>query len=54
VLRVNRLFESAGEAGIRRFERIIDRYARASFDTELQFRYHPAGGEAGNIAAWKR
>ena len=54
VLRVNRLFESAGEAGIRRFERIIDRYTRAGFDTELQVRYHPAGGEVGNIAAWKR
>ncbi len=54
VLRVNRLFESAGEAGIRRFERIIGRYTRAGFDTELQVRYHPAGGEVGNIAAWKR
>jgi hypothetical protein len=54
VLRVNRLFESAGEAGIRRFERIIDRYTRAGFDTELQVRYHPAGSEVGNIAAWKR
>ena len=26
VLRINRLFESDGDAGIRRFERIIDRY----------------------------
>lgn len=54
VLRVNRLFESSGEAGIRRFERISDRYTRAGFDTELQVRYHPVGGEVGNIAAWTR
>ncbi|MGO9886193.1 MAG: hypothetical protein ACLPV4_24635 [Solirubrobacteraceae bacterium] len=54
VLRVNRLFESSGEAGIRRLERIIDRYTRAGFDTELQVRYHPAGSEEGNIADWTR
>ena len=38
VLRVNRLFESDGEAGIRRFKRIVDRYTRQGFDTELQVR----------------
>jgi hypothetical protein len=54
VLRVNRLFESDGEAGIRRFERIIRDYTRAGFDTELQVRYHPTPGQAGNIAAWTR
>jgi hypothetical protein len=54
VLRVNRLFESDGEAGIRRFERIIRRYTTAGFDTELQVRYHPTPGQAGNIAAWTR
>ncbi len=54
VLRVNRLFESDGEAGIRRFERIIGSYTRAGFDTELQVRYHPSPGQAGKIAAWTR
>lgn len=54
VLRVNRLFESLGEPGIRRFERIVDGYARAGFDVELQVRYHPAVRQTGNIAAWTR
>ena len=54
VLRVNRLFESAGTAGIRRFRRIIAAYTRAGFDTELQVRYHPSAAQAGNIAAWTR
>jgi hypothetical protein len=54
VLRVNRLFESDGEAGIRRFQRIVARYARAGFDTELQVRYHPSTRERGDIAAWTR
>ncbi len=54
VLRVNRLFESGGESGISRFERISRSYTRAGFETELQVRYHPTPGEAGNIAAWTR
>ena len=54
VLRVNRLFESDGEAGIRRFERIIRGYTRAGFYTELQVRYHPTPRQAGNLVAWTR
>jgi hypothetical protein len=54
VLRVNRLFESDGEAGIRRFRQTIKRYTRAGFETELQVRYHPAGRQVGNIGAWTR
>ena len=54
VLRVNRLFESDGAAGIAHFKRIIDRYTRQGFDTELQVRYHPSAGQRGNIAAWTR
>ncbi len=54
VLRVSRLFEADGEAGILRFKRAIDRYTRHGFDTELQVRYHPSGSEVGNIAAWER
>ena len=54
VLRVNRLFESDGDAGIRRLERIIDRYTREGFDTELQVRYHPPTAQTGDIATWTR
>ncbi len=54
VLRVNRLFESDGEGGIKRFQRIIAAYTRAGFDTELQVRYHPSRRQAGNISAWTR
>ncbi len=54
VLRINRLFEADGEAGIRHFKRIIDRYTRRGFATELQVRYHPSAAQAGNIAAWTR
>ena len=54
VLRVNRLFQSDGEAGIRRFERIVRGYADAGFATELQVRYHPSPRQAGDIAAWTR
>ncbi len=54
VLRVNRLFEADGEAGIRHFKRIVGRYTRAGFDTELQVRYHPTTVQAGDIPAWIR
>lgn len=54
VLRINRLFESDGEAGIRHFQAIISRYTREGFETELQVRYHPSPAQAGNIAAWTR
>jgi hypothetical protein len=54
VLRVSRLFEADGEAGIAHFKRIIDRYTRQGFDTELQVRYHPSPRQRGNIAAWTR
>ncbi len=54
VLRINRLFESDGEAGIRKFKQTIDRFTRAGFDTELQVRYHPSALQAGDIAQWTR
>lgn len=54
VLRISRMFEADGEAGIRRFQAIIARYTREGFDTELQVRYHPSPAQAGKIAAWKR
>ncbi len=54
VLRLNRMFWSDGVAGIHRYARIVDRFAAAGFSTELQVRYHPPDGRAGDMAAWKR
>ena len=54
VLRLNRMFWSDGVAGIRRYARIVDRFAAAGFRSELQVRYHPPPGRAGDMAAWKR
>jgi hypothetical protein len=54
ILRLNRMFMSDGEAGVRRYAALVDGYAAAGFDSELQVRYHPADGQAGDMAAWKR
>jgi hypothetical protein len=54
VVRLNRLFWSDGEAGIERFRRLASSYTRAGLEVEIQVRYHPPAGEAGNIAAWER
>jgi hypothetical protein len=53
VLRLNRLFWSDGQAGIDAFRRETLSDLRAGFEVELQVRYHPAQGEAGNLGAWK-
>jgi hypothetical protein len=52
VVRLNRLFWSDGERGIATFKREVGRYTRAGFEAELQVRYHPPSGMAGDIAAW--
>jgi hypothetical protein len=52
VLRLNRLFWSDGQAGISRFGRMVTADTGAGFDVELQVRYHPAPGQAGDIAGW--
>jgi hypothetical protein len=52
VLRLNRLFWSDGAAGIASFERTVSTDTRDGFEVELQVRYHPPSGEAGDIAAW--
>jgi hypothetical protein len=52
VLRLNRMFWADGDAGLARFAAIVDGYARAGFRTELQVRYHPPDGHAGDIAGW--
>jgi hypothetical protein len=54
VLRLNRLFESDGRAGIRRFEGLVRRDDRAGFESEIQVRYHPTTAQAGNMADWTR
>src|SRR5690606_36646858 len=51
---LNRLFFSDGRAGIRRFARRVDRYARAGFRSEIQVRYHPDPAQEGDIKAWAR
>jgi hypothetical protein len=52
VVRLNRLFWSDGQGGIDAFKATVARYASAGFDVELQVRYHPASGQAGDIPAW--
>jgi hypothetical protein len=52
VLRLNRMLMSDGEAGIQHFVVLVDGYARAGFDSELQVRYHPGPGQEGDMAAW--
>ncbi|MGI9184368.1 MAG: hypothetical protein ACR2GZ_05290 [Solirubrobacteraceae bacterium] len=52
VVRLNRLFWSDGQAGIDAFRQMVARYAGAGFQVELQVRYHPPSGQAGNIPAW--
>jgi len=53
VVRMNRLFESDGAAGIARFAAQERRYAAAGFDVESQIRYHPGPGQEGDLAAWE-
>jgi hypothetical protein len=52
VLRLNRMFWSDGRAGLDRFAGLVDGYARAGFRSELQVRYHPPDGHAGDMAGW--
>jgi hypothetical protein len=52
VVRLNRLFWSDGQSGIGAFEREAKRYTDAGFEVELQVRYHPPPGEAGDVRAW--
>jgi hypothetical protein len=53
VLRLNRLFWSDGEEGIRRFAEKVDAYAAEGFSSEVQVRYHPPEGQEGEIDAWQ-
>ena len=52
VVRLNRMFWADGDAGLARFAGLVDGYAREGFRSELQVRYHPPDGRAGDIAGW--
>jgi hypothetical protein len=53
-LRLNRLFESDGAAGIAEFRRMAHHYGSLGFDVLVQVRYHPPPAEDGRIGAWLR
>ena len=53
-VRLNRLFQADGRAGIESFRRMAARYARLGLEVELQVRYHPLDRDDGNIAKWLR
>jgi hypothetical protein len=52
ILHLNRMLMSDGVAGVKRYAALVDEYAKAGFDSELQVRYHPAAGQEGDMAAW--
>jgi hypothetical protein len=52
VLRLHRFFWSDGDAGVKHFEALADRYTKAGFLVELQLRYHPSAEQEGDIPAW--
>ncbi len=52
VLHLNRMLMSDGVDGIRHYAALVDQYAKAGFDSELQVRYHPPADQEGDMAAW--
>ena len=53
-LRLNRFFWSDGEAGIRRYLALAERFTSQGYLVELQVRYHPGPAQEGDIGAWTR
>jgi hypothetical protein len=51
-VRLNRLFEADGAAGIREFQRMARHYSALGFEVEIQVRYHPSPEQEGDIGAW--
>ena len=51
MIRLNRLFESDGQAGIDHFVELANQYRREGFAVESQIRYHPAPARR---ATWPR
>ena len=54
VVRLNRLFWSAGEPLLQSFRQRAAALAHQGFDVEVQVRYHPTAAREGDIAAWTR
>jgi hypothetical protein len=54
VMRINRVFESDGEAGIARAVALEQHYSQLGFGVESQVRYHPSDAENGDMNAWLR
>src|SRR5437764_4275089 len=52
VIRINRVFESEGRAGIDRAVSLAQHYAQLGFGVESQVRYHPTAAENGDMNAW--
>lgn len=52
VVRLNRMFQADGDAGIARFAKLTDAYAARGFKVELQVRYHPTEAQNGDIPAY--
>ena len=53
-MRLNRLFQADGRAGIAKFQRMAARFARLGLEVELQVRYHPRDSDDGDIGKWLR
>lgn len=51
-VRLNRLFQADGAAGIKQFQRMARHYDSLGIDVTIQVRYHPVSEENGDIAAW--
>jgi hypothetical protein len=54
VVRLNRVFWSLGDDGLRRFQRLAQRYTEHRYLVEIQLRYHPTPEQEGDIGAWTR
>jgi len=52
VMRINRVFESDGQAGIDRAVSLEQHYSQLGFGVESQVRYHPTDAENGDMNAW--
>ena len=52
VLRLNRFFWADGEPAFARYLRLARRFGAAGYKIELQVRYRPPVGKAGDIRAW--
>jgi hypothetical protein len=52
VMRINRVFESDGQAGIDRAMSLEQHYSQLGFEVESQVRYHPTDAENGDMNAW--